>query len=343
MPVARPLVECIVNVSEGRDAAVLATIAAAIRAVPGCYLLHQDTGAGAHRTVFTFAGAPDPVFAAARRVYEVALERIDMRRHHGAHPRIGAVDVCPFVAISGVTQQELVARTQVLAEDLGRLLGIPVFLYEDSAKTPDRRNLADLRRGEYEGLATRATDPAWQPDFGPAVHPTFGATVLGARPYLIAWNINLGAATPLSLAKALAAQLRTSGRAPSPAGAARKPGLFKGLKAIGWRIPEFDRCQISCNVVDAETVDLARVYLTAVHLAATHGATVTGSELIGLVPEKYLRKAGRAIEFSGDAAAEVRAAVDLLGLNDLAPFDPTDRVLEWRLKAVAAAAAGPTA
>jgi len=324
MPAPTPLVECIVNVSEGRDAATLSAIAGAIEAVDGCRLLHQDSGVGAHRTVFTFAGAPDAVFEAAYRVYKVAKEEIDMRQHEGEHPRIGAVDVCPFVPISGIKLEEVVARTQVLGELLGQGLGIPVYLYEASASAPHRKNLADIRRGEYEGLAAKVKDPDWQPDYGPALNERFGATVLGARPFLIAWNINLAPEVPLATAKALAARLRGSG-------SKGQPGLFPGLKAIGWHIEEFGRCQISCNVVDTDKTDLARVYLTAVNLAEGMGARVTGSELIGLVPEKYLRKAGKAFCFDGSREGELEAAVEVLGLSDLKPFDWRERVLEGRM------------
>lgn len=321
MPTPTPLVECIVNVSEGRDAATLAAFAGAIGEVDGCRLLHQDSGAGAHRTVFTFAGTPDAVFKAAYRIYKVASERIDMRRHKGEHPRIGAVDVCPFVPISGIGMQEVVARTQVLGELLGQGLGIPVYLYEASASTPHRKNLADIRRGEYEGLAAKVTDPAWQPDYGPEINERFGATVLGARPFLIAWNINLAPEVSLASAKALAGKLRGSG-------SKGKPGLFPGLKAIGWHIEEFGRCQVSCNIVDADKTDLARVYLTAVNLAEGMGVTITGSELIGLIPEKYLRKAGKAFCFDGNRNGELDAAVAVLGLDDLEAFDWRERVLE---------------
>jgi glutamate formiminotransferase/formiminotetrahydrofolate cyclodeaminase len=318
-----PLVECIVNVSEGRDADVLAAFAQAITKVPGCRLLHQDTGAGAHRTVFSFAGEPEAVFTAAEGIYEVATERIDMRQHQGEHPRIGAVDVCPFVPIRGITMEELVARTQVLGEVLGARFGIPVFLYEQSASAPHRTNLAAIRKGEYEGLAARIADPDWQPDYGPALNPKFGATVLGARPFLIAWNINLAEDVPVSVAKQLAAKLRGSG-------SKGQPGLFPGLKAIGWHIPEFGRCQISCNVVDADATDLTKVYLTAVGLAEALGAKVTGSELIGLIPEQYLRRAGKAFSFSGDREEEFDMAVSVLGLDDLGAFDWRERVLEER-------------
>ncbi|MEL7161050.1 MAG: glutamate formimidoyltransferase [Bacteroidota bacterium] len=318
---ATPLVECIVNVSEGRDPTVLVAFVEAINGVDGCHLLHQDTGAGAHRTVFTFAGTPDAVFAAAERLYAVALERIDMRQHQGEHPRIGAVDVCPFVPIRGIGLKEVVARTQVLGEVLGTRHGIPVFLYEANATAEHRRNLADIRRGEYEGLPAKVRDPAWQPDYGPLQNERFGATVLGARPFLIAWNINLAPSARLSIAKQLAARLRGSG-------SKGKPGLFPGLKAIGWRIEEYDRCQISCNVVDPEKTDLARVYLTAVNLAEGLGTKVTGSELIGLIPERYLRRAGKAFCFDGKRTAELDAAVTVLGLNDLGVFSWRERVLE---------------
>jgi glutamate formiminotransferase/formiminotetrahydrofolate cyclodeaminase len=308
-------------VSEGRDEAVLAAFSEAITSVPGCKLLHQDTGAGAHRTVFTFAGTPDAVFEAAYHIYRVAAERIDMRLHQGEHPRIGAVDVCPFVPIRGIEMADLVARTQVLGERLGAELGVPVFLYEESASAPHRKNLASIRKGEYEGLSARSDEPDWQPDYGPKLNPTFGATVLGSRPFLIAWNINLAPEVPVSVAKDLAAKLRGSGRK-------GKPGLFPGLKAIGWHIPEFGRCQISCNVVDADATDLAKVYLTAVSLAESVGAKVTGSELIGLIPEKYLRRAGKSFCFGGDREEELEVAVSVLGLSDLAPFDWRVRVLE---------------
>lgn len=316
-----PLIECIVNVSEGRDASVLQSFSDAITAVPDCQLLHTDTGAGAHRTVFTFAGPPDAVFKAAERVYETAEEYIDMRKHQGEHPRIGAVDVCPFVPIRDITLADLVARTQVLGEVVGRRFHTPVFLYEASASAPHRKNLADIRRGEYEGLPAKTALPAWQPDFGPPHNDRLGATVIGARPFLIAWNINLAPGATVTQAKQLARRLRGSGYR-------GEPGLFPGLKAIGWHIPEFNRCQISCNIVDPDNTDLARVYLTAVNLAETAGVRITGSELIGLIPEKYLRKAGKSFSFSGDRAEELDAAVTVLGLDDLKPFDWRERVLE---------------
>lgn len=318
---ATPLIECIVNVSEGRNAATLAAIAAAIDAVPACYLLHQDTGASAHRTVFTFAGHPDAVFQAAEAVYAIAHERIDMQQHQGTHPRIGAVDVCPFVPVAGITLAEVVARTQVLGEVVGRRFQLPVFLYEASATAPHRQNLAAIRQGEYEGLQAKTLRPEWQPDYGPPWSASGGATVIGARPFLIAWNINLAPEADLATAQQLARQLRGSGYRGTP-------GLFPGLKAIGWHIEEFGRCQISCNIVDADKTNLARVYLTAVNLAAKLGVRVTGSELIGLIPERYLRAAGQAFAYGDHPDEALDAAVTVLGLQDLSPFHWPERVLE---------------
>ncbi|WP_116125380.1 glutamate formimidoyltransferase [Lewinella sp. IMCC34183] len=327
MSASLPLVECVVNVSEGRDPDTLAALALAIAAVPGCYLLHTDTGAGAHRTVFTFAGSPDAVFAAARRVYEVAHARIDMRHHRGTHPRLGAVDVCPFVPISGVSTEEIKAQAQVLGQWVAERFGLPVYLYAESAAGPARANLADVRRGEFEGLAARMEQPGWRPDFGPAIpHPTLGATVIGVRPFLIAWNINLSAEATLPQARKLAARLRGSG-------AGGRAGLFPGLKAIGWFIEEYGRCQISCNVVDPARTPLARVYLTAVGLAREMELSITGSELIGLVPAPHLRAAARGFCLNPDYAAEMETAVAVLGLDDLGPFNWPERVLEERYRA----------
>ena len=320
----KQLVECVINISEGRDAAVLATITATIDEHPGCALLHRDVGHAAHRAVFTFAGQIEAVFSVAYLVYKASAELIDMRHHQGTHPRMGAVDVCPFVPIAGVTMKEVVARTRVLAKRLGEELDLPVYLYDSSATAGHRRNLADVRRGEYEGLARKITDPDWRPDYGPIHNERFGATALGARPFLIAWNINLSPTTTLAVAKRVARQLRASGYRGTP-------GLFPGLKAIGWHLADLGRCQISCNVVAPDTTDLGRVYLTAVNLVAELGGTVTGSELIGLIPEKHLRGAGKAFCFTDDPEEELRAAIDILGLADLRPFDLNERVLDRTL------------
>ena len=307
----------------------LAAFASAIREVPTCHLLHVDAGAGAHRTVFTFAGPPEAVFAAARAVYTVADARIDMRRHAGTHPRLGAVDVCPFVPIAGVTAAELIPQVEGLAAWAADTFNLPVYLYADSATGPGRANLADVRRGEYEGLGDKMKSGGWAPDYGPArPHPRLGATVMGVRPFLIAWNINLAPEATLPQAKQLAARLRGSG-------AGGRAGLFPGLKAIGWYIEEYGRCQISCNVVDPDRTPLSRVYLTAVGLADGTGIRITGSELIGLVPARHLRSAAKGFCFEADEEAEMSTAVTVLGLDDLGPFSWPERVLEARYRAAA--------
>ena len=322
-----PRLECVVNVSEGRDPRVLGAFREAIESVADCHLLHQDTGHGAHRTVFTFAGTPGAVFAAAEEVYAVADRHLDMRRHRGTHPRSGAVDVCPFIPISGVTEQDIRAGTQVLARRVAERFDLPVYLYASSAQAPPRQNLANIRRGQYEGLADKLREPDWQPDFGPAQpHPRLGITVMGVRPFLIAWNINLHPAATLAQARQLAGRLRGSG-------GGGRPGLFPGLKAIGWRIEEYGRYQVSCNVVDPDRVALAQVYFTATALARELGTSVTGSELIGLLPARHLRAAARGFCWETDYEEEMDAAVTVLGLNNLGPFNWRDRVLEEVLRA----------
>ena len=324
-----PRLECVVNVSEGRNPRVLEAFREAIESVPDCYLLHQDTGHGAHRTVFTFAGTPQAVFAAAEEVYAVADRHLDMRQHRGTHPRSGAVDVCPFIPISGVTEQDIRAGTQVLARRVAERFQLPVYLYASSALSPPRQNLANIRRGQYKGLANKLREPDWQPDFGPAQpHPQLGITVMGVRPFLIAWNINLHPGATLAQARQLAGRLRGSG-------VGGRPGLFPGLKAIGWWIAEYGRCQVSCNVVDPDRVALAQVYFTATALTRELGTSVTGSELIGLLPAQHLRAAAREFCWSTDYEEEMDTAVMVLGLSDLGPFNWRDRVLEEVLRAAA--------
>ncbi|MGB3798806.1 MAG: glutamate formimidoyltransferase [Lewinella sp.] len=329
MSEADPLIECVVNVSEGRNPDTLNALTAAIRDTPECYLLHRDVGPGAHRTVFTFAGKPAAVFEAAYRIYAVADQRIDMRQHRGAHPRSGAVDVCPFVPVSGISMEEVAAGAQELARRVAGSFNLPIYLYANSALKSDRFNLADVRRGEFEGLAEKMQQPGGEPDFGPLLpHPRLGATIMGARPFLIAWNINLAPGATLQQARQLAARLRGSGTK-------KRPGLFPGLKAIGWFIEEYGRYQVSCNVVDPDTVSLARVYLTAVHLAQDMGTKVTGSELIGLVPAKHLRSAAKGFCIDGTSDEELTTAVSVLGLDDLRPFNWSDRVFETVFRAAA--------
>lgn len=324
------IVECVANVSEGRQAAIILSLAEAIVAVPAVRLLHQDIGAAANRTVFTFAGPAADVLEAAFRLFSVAEQMIDMRQHRGVHPRMGAVDVCPFVPIQGCDLAFCAVLARQLGQRVGNELGVPVYLYEAAATASHRRNLAAVRKGEYEGLPDKIQQALWQPDFGSAIfHPRFGAAIIGARPFLLAWNIDL-ATQDTSLARSLAASLRESGRWQIKNGQKyQKPGLFPGLKAIGWHIEEYGHCQVSTNVVDPERVNLWAVYQACQRLAIAQGTAVIGSELIGLIPSRYLLAAA-------DAALEEEAAyaqaIERLGLAHRAPFLVEERVLELLLR-----------
>lgn len=319
------IVECIPNVSEGRDGAVIEEIARAFRGEEGAALLHRDSNADANRTVFTLAGEPAALKRAVLSGLRKALGLIDMTRQKGAHPRIGAVDVVPFVPISGVALSDCVGLAREVASALGRDPGIPVYLYEAAATRPERRSLARLRRGEYEGLADRFHDPAWVPDHGPASFvPASGAAAVGARPVLVAWNISLDGPN-LQAAKAMARELRESGDG-------RKAGLFRGLKCIGWLMEGYHCAQVSCNVTDIEAAPLAAVMEAARAVAARYGARVAGSELVGLCPLSVLRAAGEASGASGSDASLVEAAIRGLGLELHGPFRARERVLEWALE-----------
>mgnify|MGYP005990368359 CR=1 FL=1 len=326
-----PLIECVANVSEGRRSEILAVLVQAIESVAGVQLLHQDAGAGANRTVFTFAGPPEAVWESAFQLFKSASTLIDMQQHTGTHPRMGVVDVCPFVPVRDCTLEDCVLLARRLGERVWTELNIPVYLYEAAATAPYRRNLAAVRKGEYEGLFEKMQLPEWQVDFG-TVHwnPRSGTTIIGARPFLIAWNINLSTADQ-SIARELATRLRESGRyvKDENGNKTRLPGLFSGLKAIGWYIEEYGRCQVSTNVVDPERVNLLEVYQVCCQLAKELGTHVTGSELIGLIPAKYLLVAANG-ELTGPAAYD--QAVINLGLADLEPFEWKERVLEEVLK-----------
>ncbi|MEL6141562.1 MAG: glutamate formimidoyltransferase [Bacteroidota bacterium] len=321
-----PIVECIPNVSEGRDQKSIADMATAIQSVEGVKLLHTDVGYGANRTVFTFAGPPAATLEAAFRLFILAAERIDMRRHQGAHPRIGAVDVCPFVPIRNYSLADCAALARQLGQKVWDRLGIPVYLYEAAASAAYRRNLADLRKGEYEGLSAKMQQPKWRVDFGTDTwNAKTGTSVVGARPFLIAWNINL-ASKAIDKAKEIAGLLREKGQLiKQPDGTLiRRPGLFPGLKAIGWFIEEYGRCQVSMNVVRPNQVSLLQVYSTCRRLGYERGVHVTGSELIGLIPEQYLIQAGNGLP----RELALDQAVKQLGLDDLKPFDWRKKVLE---------------
>ncbi|MEM6395458.1 MAG: glutamate formimidoyltransferase [Bacteroidota bacterium] len=317
-----PILECVPNVSEGRDERFIKDLAKLISEQTGIDLLHVDSGYDANRTVYTFVGSPEAVVDAAYTLIEYCKGKIDMRQHEGSHPRIGAVDVCPLVPMRGLTLSEAADWAKVLGERVGRELEIPVYLYQAAASAPHRRNLARIRKGEYEGLASKMAESDWQPDFGPAVPSTdFGAAVIGARPYLIAYNIDLEPDTPLSVAKKLAALLRESGLR-------TKPGLFKGLKAIGWKQHSLGCCQVSTNVVDPDQVNLANLYRSCTRLARAEGYDTSGSQLIGLIPERYLFMAGLAFDPLARGERAFQTAVSGLGLDKRQPFDINRRILE---------------
>lgn len=342
------LVECVPNFSEGRDAVRIEQIAAAIRGIDGVKLLDVDAGKDTNRTVMTFIGAPEAVAAAAFTAIARAAEVIDMARHQGAHPRMGATDVCPFIPVRGVSMEECAELARQVGERVGRELAIPVYLYEAAASRPERRNLADIRAGEYEGLPNKLQDPEWQPDFGPATFNAHtGATIIGAREFLIAYNINLNT-RDARLANEIAGRIRETGRPQKDAQgkilrdaageALRHPGMFPACKAVGWYMEDFGRAQISINLTNYRITPPHQVFDACCRLAEEMGARVTGSELVGLIPLEamleagryFLRKQGRSIGVS--EAELVHIAVLSLGLNELYPFEAEKKIIEYQLR-----------
>jgi glutamate formiminotransferase/formiminotetrahydrofolate cyclodeaminase len=330
-----PVIECVPNVSEGRDPRIIDALASALARTSGVRLLHVDPGHDAHRTVFTFVGGPEAVADGAIRLGHAVAAHLDMRRHHGAHPRLGALDVCPFVPVRGVTLERCVGVARRVAATLAHDLDLPVYLYEAAAFRPDRRSLVDLRRGEYEHLAGRLAEPSGRPDFGPVrPSPRLGASIVGARPFLIAWNVSL-ATTDVTIARRIAGRVRASGvRQPGPDGKdVHHPGRLPAVRAVGWAMPSYGHAQVSMNLLDYRITPLHVAYAAVCEEAAREGTQVVGSELIGLVPADALIGTGRAL--LGDEGAPedraVAAAVRGLGLDHLGPFDATARILERRL------------
>jgi glutamate formiminotransferase/formiminotetrahydrofolate cyclodeaminase len=342
------LVECVPNFSEGRDREKIGAIAREIEAVPGVKLLDVDPGASTNRTVVTFIGTPEAVKEAAFKAIAKAAEVIDMRGHKGAHSRIGATDVCPFVPVSGVTMEDCARLAAELGARVASELGIPVYLYEAAARKPERRNLAIVRAGEYEGLPEKLKDPRWAPDFGkPVFNPRSGATVIGAREFLIAYNINLNT-RDRKLAHEIALSLRESGRAKrdkagNPVKDARGntvkvPGRFKEVKSVGWYVEDYGLAQISVNFTNYKMTPVHVVFDEARRLAGKLGLRVTGSELVGLIPKEALLMAGRYyLEKQGKSPGVpedelVRVAVRSLGLSDVVPFDPDKKIIERQFR-----------
>ena len=342
------LVECVPNFSEGRDKEKIKAIVAEIETVPGVKLLDVDPGESTNRTVVTFIGAPGAVKEAAFRAIAKAAEVIDMRAHKGAHSRVGATDVCPFVPVSGVTMEDCVRLAGELGARVAAELGIPVYLYEAAARKPERRNLATVRAGEYEGLAEKFKDRRWAPDFGqPLVNPKAGATVIGAREFLIAYNINLNT-RDRKLANEIALSLRESGRAKRDkdgnvvkdkrGNTVKVAGKFKEVKSVGWYIEDYGLAQISVNFTNYKVTPVHVVFDEARKLASKLGLRVTGSELVGLIPKEALLMAGRYyLERQGKSPGVpeeelLRTAVRSLGLNDVSPFDPAKKVIEYQFE-----------
>ncbi len=336
------IVECVPNFSEGRDRAVIAQIGDAVRAVSGATLLSVEPDKDYNRTVVTFVGLPEAVAEAAFRATQVAATRIDMQRHSGEHPRIGATDVVPFVPVSGVTMADCVALAKQYGRRVGEELKIPVYLYEEAATRPERRNLATVRKGEYEGLATKLQDPAWAPDFGPAVmNVRSGATVTGARFFLVAYNVNLRT-NDQKVAQEIALRIRESGRVKKDAqgnpvldAGGQKvniPGTLKAVKAMGVLLEAHDIAQVSINLVNYTTTPPHVAFEEVKRQAATLGVEVTGSEIVGLTPLDALRMAGEfyAPGTRGDEAL-VATAIERLGLSHLERFDPHTKVIEYQL------------
>lgn len=345
------LVECVPNFSEGRDPAVIQAIASIVESVAGVRLLDVDPGAATNRTVVTFVGEPEPVCEAAFRAVKKAAELIDMRKHQGEHPRFGATDVLPLVPVAGITMEETVEFARALGKRIGDELGISVYFYERAASRPERKNLASVRSGEYEGLREKLANPQWAPDAGPAqLNERSGAVAVGARDFLIAYNVNLNTKS-LRRANSVAFDVRERGRQkrdgdPVTGKIVRDangevvwiPGSLKAVKAIGWYIEEYGICQISMNLTDISVTPLHVAFDEVCKKADERGLRVTGSEIVGLVPLRsmldagryFLKKQGRSTGVADTELLDV--AVRSMGLAELKPFDPNERIVEFKLK-----------
>ena len=344
----KKIIECVPNFSEGRDLDVIKQITDAIESVEGVKLLDVDPGKDTNRTVVTFVGNPEAVAEAAFRSVRKASEVIDMSKHHGAHPRMGATDVCPFVPVSGITMEETVLIARKVAERIGNELGIPVYCYENAATKPERRNLANCRSGEYEGLGKKLSDPDWKPDFGPSVfNERSGATAVGARDFLVAFNVNLNT-TSTRRANSIAYDVREKGR-PKREGdpvtgkilkdengeKIMVPGSLKSVKAIGWFIEEYGIAQISMNLTNISVTPVHIAFDEVCRKADARGVRVTGSELVGLIPLKSLHDAGQYFmakqQLSSGVSDDelIKIAIKSMGLNDIHPFIPEEKIIEF--------------
>jgi glutamate formiminotransferase len=338
----RRIVECVPNFSEGRQMKTINGIAGAITQVSRVKFISAEPDKDYNRTVVTFVGEPAAVVEAAFLATQKAAALIDMSVQKGEHPRIGAADVVPFIPVAGVTMEECVELAKEFGRRVGEELHIPVYLYEEAATRPERRNLSDIRKGEYEGLEAKLADPAWKPDFGPAAfNPRSGATVTGARTFLIAYNVNL-ATSSVDVAQEIAARIRTSGRVkkdgqgnPVKNEKGEKvvvPGSLKAVKAMGVMLEAHHIAQVSINLVNFNVTPPHVAFEEVKKHARELGVEVTGSEIVGLTPKDALVMAGRYYAPStGDDESLMRAAVDALGLSQLEPFDLSRKVIESQL------------
>ncbi|MCB0715436.1 MAG: glutamate formimidoyltransferase [Chitinophagaceae bacterium] len=336
----QPIIECVPNFSEGNNAAVIHQITDVIESVDGVHLLNVDPGKATNRTVVTFVGYPEAVIEAAFLAIQKAGELIDMSKHKGEHPRMGATDVCPLIPIAGITMEETVAYAKKLAERVGKELKIPVYLYEQAQANKERHNLSVIRAGEYEGFFNKILLPEWKPDYGPAVFDAKrGVTAIGARDFLVAYNVNLNT-TSTRRANAIAFDVREAGRKIKSADGTvtTQPGSLKSVKAIGWFIEEYGVAQISMNLTNISITPVHIAFDEVCKKADARGVRVTGSELVGLVPLKamtdagkyFLKKQKRSIGVSEKTL--IKIAVKSMGLDELGPFDPQKRIIEYLLK-----------
>jgi glutamate formiminotransferase/formiminotetrahydrofolate cyclodeaminase len=344
----KKIVECVPNISEGRDRAIIDACANAAAAVDGCTLLDVDPGVDTNRTVITLAGDPDAVLEGAFRLIEASHKLIDMSKHTGEHPRAGATDVCPFVPVAGMTMDECVTLAKRLGERVGRELDVPVYLYEYAASKEEWQNLAAVRKGEYESLPEKMKDPAWKPDFGPhQFRPRFGAVHIGARKFLVAYNINLNSRFARH-AKDIALRIREKGyaqrdekrrivRGDDGNPVENVPGLFTHCKAAGWYLEERKKAQVTMNLTDPDVTAPHQVFDKVDEIAREMGLRVTGSEIVGLIPlipmleagRFFLKKQGRSVAVHDREL--VRVAVDSMGLNDMSEFDPDRKIVEYAI------------
>ncbi|MFY8108960.1 MAG: glutamate formimidoyltransferase [Bacteroidia bacterium] len=347
----KKLIECVPNFSEGNDLQLIKLITNEIEAVEGVMLLDVDPGKATNRTVVTFVGEPAPVIEAAFRAIKKAAELIDMSKHKGEHPRMGATDVCPLIPVSGISMEETAEWAVKLAKRVGEELSIPAYLYEYAQPNKDRNNLSIIRGGEYEGFFDKIKLPEWKPDFGPAVFPAkSGATVIGARDFLIAYNVNLNTKS-VRFANSVAFDVREAGRVKregnpvtgkvvkdADGNDVRIPGTLKACKAIGWYIEEYGIAQISMNLTNYNITSVHQAFDEVCKSADKRGMRVTGSELVGLIPLKAMLDAGKhylAKQKRSTGVSEkelIQIAIKSLGLDELAPFDPEKKIIEYKLK-----------